>query len=105
VTAGYTRTNVEMAKSLLRLGRYAEAVSILEPATRGSLEASNLYVTYPEIRLLLAQAYAGAGERARAERELDWVRRAWVRADPLLRPQLDLAARTVETTGRQRARR
>ena len=105
VTGGYTRTNVEMAKSLLRLGRYAEAVSILEPATRGSLEASNLYVTYPEIRLLLAQAYAGAGERARAERELDWVRRAWVRADPLLRPQLDLAARTVETTGRQRARR
>lgn len=105
VTAGYTRTNVEMAKALLRLGRYAEAISILEPATRGSLEASNLYVTYPEIRLLLAQAYAGAGERARADRELEWVRRAWVRADPLVRPQLDLAAHAVEGTGRQRARR
>jgi tetratricopeptide (TPR) repeat protein len=105
VSAGYTRTNVEMAKSLIRLGRYAEAISILEPAMRGSLEASNLYVTYPEIRLLLAQAYAGAGERDRANRQLDWVRRAWVSADPLVRPQLDLAVRAVENAGRQHARR
>jgi len=105
VSAGYTRTNVEMAKSLIRLGRYAEAVSILEPAMRGPLEASNLYVTFPEIRLLLAQAYAGVGEPERADRELDWVRRAWVSADPAVRPQLDLAVRAVESAGRQRVRR
>jgi DNA-binding SARP family transcriptional activator/tetratricopeptide (TPR) repeat protein/TolB-like protein len=104
-TAGYTRTNVEMARALLRLGRYAEAISVLEPALRGSLEASNLYVTYPEIRLLLAQAYAGAGERDRADRELDWVRRAWIKADPYVRPQLDLATHVVEAIGRQRVRR
>jgi tetratricopeptide (TPR) repeat protein len=36
VTGGYTRTNVEMAKALIRLGRYADAVAILEPALRGS---------------------------------------------------------------------
>lgn len=95
VSGGYTRTNVEMAKALIRLGRYADAVAILEPALRGSLEASNLYVTYPEIRLLLAEAYAGAGRRDRANRELDWVRRAWVRADAGVRPQLDVAARFV----------
>jgi len=95
VSAGYTRTNVEMAKALLRLGRYAEAIAILEPALRGSLEASNLYVTHPEIRLLLAQAYAGNRERDRANRELDWVRRAWVRADALVKPQLDIAVRAV----------
>jgi len=94
-SAGYTRTNVEMAKALLRLGRYAEAIAILEPALRGPLEASNLYVTYPEIRLLLAQAYAGNGERDRANRELDWVRRAWVRADAFVKPQLDSAVRAV----------
>ena len=105
VSAGYTRTNVEMAKSLIRLGRYAEAISILEPAMRGSLEASNLYATFAEIRLLLAQAYAGAGEPDRANRQLDWVRRAWVRADPFVRPQLDLAARAVESAGKQRVRR
>jgi tetratricopeptide (TPR) repeat protein len=105
VSAGYTRTNVEMAKALLRLGRYAEAIAILEPALRGSLEASNLYVTYPEIRLLLAQAYAGNGERDRANRELDWVRRAWVRADAFLRPQFDLAVRAVANAGSAPVRR
>ncbi len=105
VSAGYTRTNVEMAKALLRLGRYGEAIAILEPALRGSLEASNLYVTYPEIRLLLAQAYAGNGERDRANRELDWVRRAWVRADAFLRPQLDLAVRAVANAGNTPVRR
>jgi DNA-binding SARP family transcriptional activator/tetratricopeptide (TPR) repeat protein len=92
---GYTRTNVEMAKSLIRLGRYSEAIEILEPALRGSLEASNLYATYPEIRLLLAEGYAGDGQRDRASRELDWVRRAWARADAVVRPQLDSSARAV----------
>lgn len=105
VSAGYTRTNVEMAKALLRLGRYAEAIAILEPALRGSLEASNLYVTFPEIRLLLAQAYAGNGERDRANRELDWVRRAWVRADAFVKPQLEIAVRAVATAESKPIRR
>jgi tetratricopeptide (TPR) repeat protein len=96
VSGGYTRTNVEIAKALIRLGRYDDAVAILEPALRGSLEASNLYVTYPEVRLLLAEAYAGAGRRDRANRELDWVRHAWGRADQGVRPQLDMAVHAVE---------
>jgi predicted Zn-dependent protease len=75
-TFGYTRTNVEMAKSLLKLGRYGEAIAILEPALRGSLEASNLYATHTEIHALLAQAYARAGQRDRAAAESVWVRRA-----------------------------
>jgi len=105
VSGGYTRTNVEMAKALIRLGRHADAIAILEPALRGSLEASNLYVTYPEIRLLLADAYAGAGRRDRANRELDWVRHAWVRADAAVRQQLDLAIRTVANAGASRSQR
>jgi DNA-binding SARP family transcriptional activator/tetratricopeptide (TPR) repeat protein len=95
VPLGYTRTNVEMARALMRLGRYGEAVAILEPALRGSLEAANLYATHPEIRLLLAVAYAGSGQPDRANKELDWVRRAWQRADATLRPQLDAADRAV----------
>jgi len=97
---GYTRTNVELAKSLLRLRRYREAAGILEPALRGTIQVGNFYVTYPEIRLLLAQAYAGMGKRDRANQELDWVRRAWVNADPLVRPQLDSAARVVARLSR-----
>ena len=75
-TFGYTRTNVEMAKSLLKLGQYRDAIAILEPALRGSLEASNLYATHAEIHALLAQAYARAGQRDRAAAESSWVRRA-----------------------------
>jgi tetratricopeptide (TPR) repeat protein len=101
-TLGYTRTNVEMAKALMRLGRYADAVAILEPALRGAIEAANLYVTHPEVRLLLAQAYAGAGRFDRANAELDWVRRAWAKADAGVHPQLDAAVRAVD--GLRRAR-
>jgi DNA-binding SARP family transcriptional activator/tetratricopeptide (TPR) repeat protein len=95
IPLGYTRTNVEMGKALMRLGRYADAVAVLEPALRGSLEAANLYATHPEIRLLLAEAYAGAGHRDRANAELEWVRRAYQRADASVRPQLDAATRAV----------
>ena len=94
-TLGYTRTNVEMAGALIRLGRYADAIAVLQPALRGSVEAANLYATHSEIRLLLAEAYARAGDRTRATEELEWVRRAWSRADPPLRPRLDVVARLV----------
>jgi tetratricopeptide (TPR) repeat protein len=94
-TLGYTRTNVEMSKALIRLGHNSEAVAILEPALRGSLEAANLYATYPEIKLLLAKAYAGAHQPDRADRELDWVRRAWGKADAGVRAQLQDAERAV----------
>ena len=75
-TFGYTRTNVEMGKALIRLGRYAEAISILEAALRGSLEAANLYVTHTEVRQVLADAYERSGDRDRAQRERAWVERA-----------------------------
>jgi tetratricopeptide (TPR) repeat protein len=92
---GYARTNVEMSKALMRLGRNAEAVAILEASLRGSLEAQNLYATHSEIRLLLAEAYARVGRRTEANQELEWVRRAWEKCDPSVRPQFDAAVRAV----------
>ncbi len=66
-TGGYTRTNLELGRTLLGLGRPQEAIAILAPALRGALEASNLYVTHTELHELLAQAHAGAvGNHARA---------------------------------------
>jgi tetratricopeptide (TPR) repeat protein len=94
-TFGYTRTNVEMGRALIRLGRYAEAIAVLDAALRGSLEAANLYVTHSEIHVLLAEAYARSGQRDRARQELDWVQRAWVKADPFLRPRLDAVGKLV----------
>ena len=101
---GYTRTNVEMAKALIRLRRYGDAIAILEPALRGSLEAANLYVTYPEIKLLLAEAYEGAGQSDRATAELEWVRRAYEKADGVAKPQLAETERRVLEFKRVRVR-
>ena len=81
---GYTRTNYELARALLRLRRAAEAVAILQPALRGSLESSNLYVSRTELHELLAQAWDSAGGRDSAAAHYRVVVTAWKRADPLL---------------------
>jgi predicted Zn-dependent protease len=67
ITFGYTRTNVEMAKIYLRRREPREAIALLEPALRGSLEASNLYAPRTQIHALLARAYAEIGDAGRAE--------------------------------------
>ncbi len=72
-TCGYTRTNLELARLLLATGRPVEAVRVLQPALRGPLEASNLYVTHRELHELLARAFAAAGVRDSAAAHRRWV--------------------------------
>ncbi|MFP5355129.1 MAG: tetratricopeptide repeat protein [Gemmatimonadota bacterium] len=79
---GFTRVNLEMARALLRLGRYAEAVAALQPALRGELDASNLYVTRTELHELLAEAFARGGNSDSAAVHYRAVVQAWRRADP-----------------------
>jgi DNA-binding SARP family transcriptional activator/tetratricopeptide (TPR) repeat protein/TolB-like protein len=81
-TSGYTRISLELARVLLRQDRPREAAELLEPALRGSLEASNLYVTRTELHELLARAWSAAGEPARARPHLRAVDAAWAAADP-----------------------
>ena len=73
---GYTRTNYEMARALLRLGRPAEAVAVLQAALRGSLEVSNSYITHTELHRVLAQAWRAAGNADSAAAHERWVRSA-----------------------------
>ena len=73
---GYTRTNYELARALLRLGRADEAVAALQPALRGSLEVSNSYITHTTLRQLLAQAWRAAGNADSARAHEQWVRAA-----------------------------
>jgi tetratricopeptide (TPR) repeat protein len=80
--AGYTRTNVELARVLIELGRPLEAVAILGPALRGPLEASNLYATHTEIHELLGRAWHAAGRADSARIHDEWVLKAWKDADP-----------------------
>jgi DNA-binding SARP family transcriptional activator/tetratricopeptide (TPR) repeat protein len=75
-TGGHTRTNLELARTLLRLGRPAEAIPILQAAFRGPLEASNMYVTHTDLHEALARAFAMAGHSDSAASHYCWVRRA-----------------------------
>lgn len=80
--SGYTRTNLELARVLIALGRPREAVSILQPAFRGPLEASSLYVTHTELHELLGHAWEAAGRPDSATVHYRRVLDAWHGADP-----------------------
>lgn len=81
-TDGYTRINLEMARSLMMLGRYRDAVAILQSALRGGVDGSNTYVTHTELHEALAHAFEGAAQRDSARVHYAAVERAWRRADP-----------------------
>lgn len=81
---GYTRVNLELGKLFLLLSRPQDAVTILQPALRGGLEASNLYVTRSEIHALLGEAWDASGHPDSAAAHYRVVVRAWNRADSLL---------------------
>ena len=83
-TTGYTRINVELSRALLERGHPQEAVAVLQPALRGLLESSNLYVTHSELHELLGRAWEAAGRPDSAGVHYRWVVDAWRNADPEL---------------------
>ena len=94
-TAGYTRTNVELARALLDLQRPREAIPVLEAALEGGLDASNMYVTYTEIYELLGRAYEATGMRDSAAKYDRLVVAAWRNADPAFAQRRNEAARRL----------
>ena len=90
-TLGFTRVNYELARSLLRLHRPAEAIAALQPALRGEIDASNLYITRTELHELLARAFDAAGKRDSAAAHYRSVVRAWQKADPAYHARRDSA--------------
>ena len=90
--AGYTRTNFELARLLIELGRPHDAIPILESALHGALESTNMYVTHTELRALLVRAYSEIGVKDSVRAHSAWVERALRRADAPVRDRiLDLA--------------
>jgi tetratricopeptide (TPR) repeat protein len=90
-TLGFTRVNLELARALRRLRRPREAVAILQPALRGDIDASNLYVTRTELHELLAHSFDELAQRDSAAAHYQAVVKAWERADPLYRARRDSA--------------
>jgi DNA-binding SARP family transcriptional activator/tetratricopeptide (TPR) repeat protein len=79
---GYTRENYDLARVYLRLGRPRDAITVLQPALRSKLDASNYYITHTEIHELLAQAWDSAGRADSARVHYRWVANAWAKGDP-----------------------
>ena len=91
LTEGFTRTNYELARVYLRARRPREAIAVLQPVFRGTLEASNLYLNRTEAHELLAQAWDAAGGRDSAATHYAWVVNAWASADPSLAARVQAA--------------
>jgi DNA-binding SARP family transcriptional activator len=82
---GFTRINLEMAKSLMALRRAPEAIAILQSALRGNVDGSNTYLTHTELHEAIAQAFEQAGQRDSAAAHWKAVESAWRHADPQFR--------------------
>ena len=80
-TEGFTRIQYELARIHLRHNRPVAAIAVLSPALRGSIDASNYYVTRTEIHELLGRAYERVGRRDSAAAEYGRVGSAWAAAD------------------------
>ena len=88
---GFTRVNYELGRCLLYLGRPLDAVAAVQPALRGEVDASNLYITRTELHELLAQAFSAAGARDSAAVHYRAVVKAWSRADPAFQARRNAA--------------
>jgi DNA-binding SARP family transcriptional activator/tetratricopeptide (TPR) repeat protein len=80
-TDGYTRINLELARSLMALNRPQEAVAVLQPALRGGIDGANTYVTHTELHEALARAFERGGQRDSAAVHYAAVEQAWRKAD------------------------
>ncbi len=87
-TEGFSRTDLQRARTLLTLGRPQEAIPILRHPLAGSLEAGNFYTTQTELQELLAQAYEAAGNLDSAAVYYRYVVTAWKGADAQLQPRV-----------------
>lgn len=101
----YTRTNLELARALIRLGRAGEAVAVLRPTILGPIEASALYVSRTDLEETLARAWDLAGVADSALVHYETVLRAFERADPSVQPRVAaIRERVAALTDRTRAR-
>jgi tetratricopeptide (TPR) repeat protein len=97
-TDGYTRSNYELAKALLALGRPRDAIYPLQAALRGDLQSSNLYMSRTELHALLARAFAAVGSPDSAAQHRRHADDAWAHAEADLPARRAIATLTIPTS-------
>jgi serine/threonine-protein kinase len=90
---GYSRANLALALTLIRLGRPGEAIPWLQAALRSSMDGSAFYATWSEIHEVAVRAFAAAGLTDSARAHATWLARAWRAADPAFRKRAQAASR------------
>lgn len=88
LSIGYTRTNLELGRALLRAGRPREAATVATAGLAEAVDGSAYYATRTELHELAAQAFDAAGETDSAAAQYATVARAWSQADPMLAPRV-----------------
>ena len=96
---GFTRVNLEYARSAVALGRPQDAIYPLQAALRGGMEGPQLYITRTELHEALAQAFDRAGLADSAATHYRYVARMWAEADAPLRPRHDQAVAWLARRG------
>ena len=97
---GNTRASVELARTLLELGRADEATRVLRSAHWGPIGASGQYVNRTELELLFARAFEASNRPDSAVAHYAWTMRAWRSADASFTPQKQDVARRIAALAR-----
>ena len=97
---GFTRINLEIARSAMTVGEPAVAIYPLQAALRGGLDDRQVFANRTEIAEALAQAFDGVGQRDSAATYYTIVARALKGADPPHRPRYERARDWLVRAGR-----
>jgi DNA-binding SARP family transcriptional activator len=101
-TAGYTRTDLEIGRVLLRLGQPREAALVCGSGLRAEMSASAQYVSRGELHECAAQAWIAAGVPDSARAHLTVLVRQWQDPEPEWRARRDSAVALLRTLGSAR---
>lgn len=85
---GWGRTDVELAKARLALGKPNEAIAALRPAYATRLDAMGRYVPISELDFWMSKSFEAAGLSDSARVYSAYVEGAWKNADPEVRRQV-----------------
>jgi DNA-binding SARP family transcriptional activator/TolB-like protein len=99
-TLGYTRTNLELGRTFLSLGRPHDAIRILREALGGSSDGPDYFLTRTDVHEWLARSFEVGGMRDSAVVHYRKVAEAWKKGDAPYRAQAEAARRKLDDLAR-----